>query len=79
MENMKSIKKVIDGNIDYPTLVEDYSGDAPQIDEYVRLIEQTCCSDKLTVRINGRIIRAMPCAPALRSSPASISSTCWTA
>ena len=53
MENMKSIQEVIEENIEYPTLVEDYSGDAPQIAEYVRLMAQTCCSDKPTVRINS--------------------------
>ena len=53
MESMKSIQEVIEENIEYPTLVEDYSGDAPQIAEYVRLMAQTCCSDKPTVRINS--------------------------
>ena len=53
MESMKSIQEVIEENIEYPTLVEDYSCDAPQIAEYVRLMAQTCCSDKPTVRINS--------------------------
>ena len=53
MESMKSIQEVIEENIEYPTLAQDYSGDAPQIAEYVRLMAQTCCSDKPTVRINS--------------------------
>ena len=53
MRDMKILREVIEENIDYPTLVRDYSGDAPQIDEYVRLMVQTCCSDKPTVRINS--------------------------
>ena len=53
MDNMKVIKEVIEENIDYPTLIQERPCDAQQIDEYVRLMTQTCCSDKPTVRINS--------------------------
>ena len=53
MEKMKVTKEVIEENIDYPTLIREHPHDAQQIDEYVSLMTQTCCSDKPTVRINS--------------------------
>ena len=52
MNDMKILREVIEENIDYPILLKDYPYRADQIDEYVNLMVQTCCSDKPTVRIN---------------------------
>ena len=51
-EDMRIVREVIEENIDYAGLIRIRPTRAEEIEGYVDLMVQACCSDKPTIRIN---------------------------
>ena len=51
IDRIDAYRKIIRENIDYDILLHDHPLDAEQIDGYVELMLEVCCSDREMIRI----------------------------